>query len=120
MKIALDLDGTVTKYPHVFRLLVENTGHLIDYGILTARFNARQRDLDWLKQQQFPELKFHICRYSHDIDMETRTWKHKMMQQYSINFLIDDLDTHKVIFLLSSTDLQDLEGRNLKKVLRSL
>jgi len=100
VKIAIDLDGTAWFHREFFKDFVNAMqffGHEI--GILTSHnCNLKTKDLELWKQGGFPEPDFYICK-TDDEKKELKetpgnngTWKARMVREYSIDYLFDDLD----------------------------
>src|SRR3954463_3058940 len=93
MKISLDFDGTITRYPEFFKAFMyamKNAGHQV--GILTGRHHGGEQEIrDWLAYHFFPPADFVICRAPTD-DPNTGPHKSDSIDLHSIDYHIDDCD----------------------------
>src|SRR4051812_34651704 len=93
MKISIDFDGTITRYPAFFRALMYAMQRNCEtVGILTGRHHCDEQEIrDWLAMNGFPNPDFVICR-APTTDPNTGPHKAESIARHDIDFHIDDCD----------------------------
>lgn len=93
MKISIDFDGTITRYPEFFSAMMramQNDGHQV--GILTGHHHEQEKDdLKWLLYHDFPVPDFWIGR-SPTNDPDTSDHKLTSIARHKIDLHFDDCD----------------------------
>lgn len=93
MKISIDFDGTITRYPDFFRAIMasmQRAGHSV--GVLTGRHHENEQEVrDWLTFHGFPLPDFCICRAA-TTDPNSSGHKAESIVLHHIDYHIDDCD----------------------------
>jgi len=105
MKISIDMDGTMLKWPEFFTefvIAMQARGHQV--GVLTSRDNSDGKDrTESLMDRGIPKLDFYIGRNAQEQieQIHQVPWKKNKMKELGIDFHFDDWGEFSIIELFS-------------------